>query len=122
MERLANRIVLMTGWKRALLAFGAGAAAVLGQAPLHAFVVCFLSFPILVWMIDGAIARPSRSWIAMAWPAFATGWLFGFGYFVAGLWWVGNALFVDAEEFIWLWPFAVTLIPALLAGFLPGTA
>ena len=117
MERLANRIVLMTGWKRALLAFGAGAAAVLGQAPLHAFVVCFLSFPILVWMIDGAIARPSRSWIAMAWPAFATGWLFGFGYFVAGLWWVGNALFVDAEEFIWLWPFAVTLIPALLAVF-----
>jgi apolipoprotein N-acyltransferase len=53
----------------------------------------------------------------MAWPAFATGWLFGFGYFVAGLWWVGNALFVDAEEFIWLWPFAVTLIPALLAVF-----
>jgi len=117
MERLANRILLTTGWKRALLAFCAGAFAVLGQAPFQLFIVCFVSFPILVWMLDGAVARPTRSLLATVWPAFATGWWFGFGYFVAGLWWIGNALFVEADQFVWLWPFAVTLIPAVLALF-----
>lgn len=117
MERLANRILLMTGWRQTALAFVAGAATVLAQAPFHFFAVCFLTFPLLVWLLDGAIARPSRSWVASVWPAFATGWWFGFGYFVAGLWWIGNALFVDATEYAWLWPFAVTLIPAVLAVF-----
>lgn len=117
MERLANRILLTTGWKRALLAFCAGAFAVLGQPPFQLFIVCFISFPVLVWMLDGAVARPTRSLVAAMWPAFATGWWFGFGYFVAGLWWIGNALFVEAEQFVWLWPFAVTLIPAVLAVF-----
>ena len=46
---------------------------------------------------------------------FATGWWFGFGYFVAGLWWVGNALLVRAEEFAWALPLAVVALPALLA-------
>jgi apolipoprotein N-acyltransferase len=117
MERLANRILLTTGWKRALLALCAGAIAVLGQAPFHLFIVCFLSFPVLVWLLDGAVSRPTRSLVGTVWPAFATGWWFGFGYFVAGLWWIGNALFVEATEFAWLWPFAVTLIPAALAVF-----
>ncbi|GAB4360462.1 MAG: apolipoprotein N-acyltransferase [Oricola sp.] len=117
MERLANRILLMTGWRRVVLAFVAGALSVLAQAPFHLFAICFLTFPVLVWLLDGAIARPSRSWLASVWPAFATGWWFGFGYFVAGLWWIGNALFVEATEYAWLWPFAVTLIPAVLAIF-----
>jgi len=117
MEHLANRILLMTGWRRAAFAALAGAVGVLAQAPFHFFFVCFLTFPVLVWLLDGAIARPSRSWLASVWPAFATGWWFGFGYFVAGLWWIGNALFVEATDYAWLWPFAVTLIPAVLATF-----
>jgi apolipoprotein N-acyltransferase len=117
MERYANRILLMTGRPRAVLAMAAGGVTVFAQAPFHVFAVCFLTFPVLIWLLDGAIARPSRSWLATAWPAFATGWLFGFGYFVAGLWWIGNALFVEAEEFIWMWPFAVLALPAVLAVF-----
>jgi len=117
MERIANRILLMTGWRRAGLAAVSGALTVLSQPPFHLFAVCFLTFPLLVWLLDGAIARLSRSWIASVWPAFATGWWFGFGYFVAGLWWIGNALFVEATEYAWLWPLAVTLIPAVLALF-----
>ncbi|QKV19543.1 apolipoprotein N-acyltransferase [Oricola thermophila] len=117
MERLANRILLTTGWRRAFLAVLAGAVTVLAQAPFHLFFVCFLTFPLLVWLLDGAVARPSRSLVASAWPAFSTGWWFGFGYFAAGMWWIGNALFVEAEALAWLWPFAVTLIPAVLAMF-----
>ena len=35
------------------------------------------------------------------------GWWFGFGYFLAGLYWIGNAFLVDAKTFGWLLPFAV---------------
>src|SRR5262249_48452825 len=45
------------------------------------------------------------------------GWWFGFGYFLAGLYWIGNAFLVDAKTFGWLVPFAVTLMPAGLALF-----
>ena len=50
-------------------------------------------------------------------PAFATGWWFGFGYFVAGLWWLGNALLVDANGFAWALPLAVFGLPAVLRCF-----
>ena len=50
-------------------------------------------------------------------PAFATGWWFGFGYFLAGLWWIGSAFLVEADKFGWLMPFAVFLVPAGLALF-----
>lgn len=47
----------------------------------------------------------------------ALGWWFGFGYFLAGLFWIGEAFLVEAEVFAWLLPFAVTLLPAGLALF-----
>jgi apolipoprotein N-acyltransferase len=46
-----------------------------------------------------------------------TGWWFGFGYFLAGLYWVGYAFLVDAKTFGWLLPVAVTVLPAGLAVF-----
>ena len=46
-----------------------------------------------------------------------TGWWFGFGYFLAGLYWVGYAFLVDAETFGWLLPIAVAGLPAGLAFF-----
>jgi apolipoprotein N-acyltransferase len=48
-------------------------------------------------------------------PAFETGWWFGFGYFLAGLWWIGGAFLVEADKFAWLMPLAVVLLPAALA-------
>src|SRR5262245_2474687 len=49
--------------------------------------------------------------------AAVVGWWFGFGYFLAGLYWVGYAFLVDAKTFGWLLPFAVLLLPAGLAFF-----
>src|SRR5437870_10846378 len=49
--------------------------------------------------------------------AAAAGRWFGFGYFFAGLYWVGHAFLVDAAIFGWLLPIAVTLLPAGLALF-----
>jgi len=67
----------------------------------------FISFTLLVWLIDGAAAAPDSGLLGRLWPAFATGWLFGFGYFVAGLWWLGHALLVDADQFAWAIPLAI---------------
>jgi apolipoprotein N-acyltransferase len=50
------------------------------------------------------------------------GWWFGFGYFLAGLFWVGEAFLVEAETFAVLLPFAVTLLPAGLALFYGAAA
>ena len=94
LERLAGRFILLWGWRRALAARLAGALSVLAQAPYDFFAVCFISFPVLVWLLDGAtVERPAR-FLRRLRPAFAVGWWFGFGYFVAGLWWVGGAMLV----------------------------
>jgi apolipoprotein N-acyltransferase len=45
------------------------------------------------------------------------GWWFGFGHFVIGLYWVGEALLVDPAKFGWMIPFAVFGLSAGLALF-----
>lgn len=117
MKRLAGRIILLWGWRRALVAALAGALAVLGQAPYDFFAVGFISFPVLVWLLDGATVEQPVSFFRRLAPAFAIGWWFGFGYFVAGLWWVGSALLVEADAFAWALPLAVLALPAALAVF-----
>lgn len=117
MESIAGRIVLLWGWRRALTAFAAGALAVLAQAPFDFFAVCFVSFPVLVWLLDGTTSEGRKGFFRKSAPAFVTGWWFGFGYFLAGLWWIGNALLVEADEFAWALPLAVLVLPALLALF-----
>ena len=49
--------------------------------------------------------------------AFFHGYLFGIGYFTTGLWWIGNALLIDGNEFWWVWPISVIGLPALLSFF-----
>jgi apolipoprotein N-acyltransferase len=109
----ALAIVLAWGWRRALIATAAGAVSALAMAPFHAFPLLFLTFPVMVWLIDGAAAGRLGGLPAAA----IAGWWFGFGYFVAGLYWVGYAFLVDADLFGWLLPVAVTGLPALLALF-----
>lgn len=117
MERLSGRIILLWGWRRAVTAFLAGALAVLAQAPYDFFAVGFVSFPILVWLLDGATAPAMSGVLRRFRPAFAVGWWFGFGYFLGGLWWIGSALLVEADSFAWALPFAVLGVPVMLAFF-----
>ena len=49
--------------------------------------------------------------------AAAAGWWWGFGFFVAGLWWLGAAFLVEADKFAWAMPLGVVALPALLAVF-----
>ena len=106
-------IILSWGWKRAAIALLAGALSVLAMAPFNAWPVLFLTFPVMVWLIDGAGAGGWRGVPAAA----MAGWWFGLGYFVPGLYWIGYAFLVDAPTFAWLMPFAVLGLPAYLALF-----
>ncbi|MDQ0318730.1 apolipoprotein N-acyltransferase [Pararhizobium capsulatum DSM 1112] len=115
MEWLSGRIMLLSGARRALLAFLAGLLTVLALPPFGIFAVPFLSFPVLVWLQDGASGNPDHGRLRRGFPAFAIGWCFGFGYFLGGLWWLGNALLIEADEFAWALPLAVLGLPAFLA-------
>tara|TARA_Y100001936_G_C16093953_1_gene689680 strand:+ start:2245 stop:3801 length:1557 start_codon:yes stop_codon:yes gene_type:complete len=95
---IAERLSSLGGWRRWLISFLIGALAAAAQPPIHLLPVLFISFPGLVWLLDGAQTRRA---------AFGIGWLFGAGYFAAGLYWVSNALLVDAARFVWLIPFAL---------------
>ena len=117
MERLAGKVMLLSGWPRMAIAVFAGAIGALALPPFGIFATLFLSFTLLVWLVDGSTGTPGGGFASRLRSAFAIGWLFGFGYFVANLWWLGNALLVDAEEFAWALPLAVLGVPAYLALF-----
>jgi apolipoprotein N-acyltransferase len=119
---LAERVKGLGGWRCRAAAVIAGAASVLALAPFFVWPILWLTLPALVWLTDGAIERGTRNsggrWYRRP-PAAAAeiGWWFGFGYFLAGLFWIGEAFLVDAEVFAVLMPFAVLLMPAGLALF-----
>ncbi|WP_136657567.1 apolipoprotein N-acyltransferase [Nitratireductor sp. XY-223] len=117
MERLAGKIMLLWGPRRWIVSFCAGGLGVLSLPPFDFFAALFISFTVLVWLLDGASGDPEAGALGRLSPAFWTGWWFGFGYFVAGLWWLGSALLVEAEQFAWALPLAVLGLPALLAVF-----
>ena len=120
MERIAKLaawFVLLHGWQRLLTAFALGLASALAMPPLYLFPVLFFTLAGFAWIIDSAYSDARTGFFGQLRSAFAPGWWFGFGYFLAGLWWIGNAFLVEAEDFAWAMPFAVILLPALLAVF-----
>ena len=117
MDRLADAVILSWGWRRRSLALVAGALSALAQPPFFLFPILWLTFPVLVWLIDGAVGQARSGRVRRLFPAFAIGWWFGFGYFLAGLWWIGDAFLVEADTFAWLMPLAVIGLPAGLALF-----
>src|SRR5438477_4511386 len=150
-EALAERLRGLRGWRRRMAAFVAGAVSVLAMAPFFVWPVLWLTLPALVWLIDGASfphssSSPRRQGSTplsnspagvdtrlrgndvVRWyqrteiAAAAVGWWFGFGYFLAGLFWVGEAFLVEAEVFAVLLPLAVTLLPGGLALFYAAAA
>jgi apolipoprotein N-acyltransferase len=58
----------------------------LAFAPVHAWPVLFVSFGLLVWLLDGCYASHAAG--AQVKCAALTGFWFGFGYFLTGLYWI----------------------------------
>jgi apolipoprotein N-acyltransferase len=100
--------VLQQDWLAATLA-GAGVAAALPPIGLWPMLA---GFAVLAHLLRGASSD---------WAAFRLGWSFGFGYFLAGLYWVAIAFFTDPDTF---GPLGIPSVALLAAGLavLPGLA
>lgn len=113
MERLAGRVILLWGWRRWLVALAAGAIASLALAPFDFPAAGFIAFPVLVWLLDGAVS--SGGLFKRILPFFSTGWCFGFGYFLTGNGWNAAAFTTSGH---WNVPaFAAIGLSAALALF-----
>ncbi|MDK9695890.1 MAG: apolipoprotein N-acyltransferase [Siculibacillus sp.] len=121
LERISHGVTLLWGWRRTLVVAGAGAVGALAMAPFHAFPVLWISFPVLVWALDGAVEIGRGGSLSRLGPAFRIGWAFGTGWFLAGLWWIGAAFLVDVAQFGWMIPFALVFL-SLGLGLFHGLA
>jgi apolipoprotein N-acyltransferase len=117
----SQRVILAEGWTRRGIAFLAGACGALALAPFGFAAAMVVPMCAAVWLLDGAAAARGAGALAFArssmLSAAAAGWWLGFGYFLAGLWWLGAALLVQADQFAWALPLAVIGVPAGLACF-----
>jgi apolipoprotein N-acyltransferase len=111
-RRLAAELADLPGWRRYGLAFLLGVSAVAALPPVDLSPVLLAVFPGLLWLDEG-----SSSWSA----SFGLGYAFGFGFFLAGLYWISGALFVDIATFWWFVPIAAGGLPAIFA-FYAGIA
>ncbi|HEY4126406.1 MAG TPA: apolipoprotein N-acyltransferase [Rhizomicrobium sp.] len=102
----------LDGWKRFAAAIVAGALSALAFAPFNIFVLLLLGYAALMLLLEGIGPHAHRT------AKFAlTGWAFGFGQFLVGLYWIVNAFQVDAADHAWQIPFVLILLPGGLALF-----
>ncbi len=102
------RLAGLRGWRRGAAAALLGVGAALALPPFWALPLLLVSIPGLLALIGSA-----RGWRG----ALAAGFWFGFGYHVAGLYWITEAILFQAARFWWLVPIAVPGVAAALAVF-----
>lgn len=107
------RLHALYGWRANLAAFGLGVLAALALPPLFVLPVLFIAFPGLLGLLDGAPRPRVAAW---------RGWWFGFGLYLVGLYWVTEAILVEAARYWWLVPLAVPALAATLAVFAAAAA
>lgn len=93
-------------WRIPLVAFLAGALLTATFAPLSFFPAAFLSFPLMVFLLDQA--KTARH-------AFSMGWWTGFGLFSIGLTWIGHSFTQQDSVPVVLAPFAILALAGLMA-------
>jgi apolipoprotein N-acyltransferase len=89
----------------AFITFLLGAISGLAMPPYDLWWIFGITFPALLIFIEKA----------KLYRSFLLGWLFGFGYFLVALHWIGYAFFVNAGTDLWMMPFAVGGLAAFLA-------
>jgi apolipoprotein N-acyltransferase len=103
-----SKLLFLGGWRADLAAFGFGVLAAAALPPVFAIPVLLVSVPALLTLIDGS---------GNAFVAFRRGFWFGWGNFLVGLYWITEAILVEAARYWWLVPLAVPALAALMALF-----
>jgi len=92
-----------------LISFFVGVSCCFAFAPLNFFPAAIISLSVFYFLLEKEEQKK---------PIFWLGFFYGFGYFLAGIYWISISLLVEPEKFAWLIPFALTLIPSALALYL----
>lgn len=106
LARVIAGLQALAGWRRYLLAALLGALLAASHAPLYLWPVALLCLIALQLMLAES---------GHGWRCFLTAYAFAYAYFVAGLYWIGIAFFVDADRFALLLPLPVLGLPLLMA-------
>lgn len=106
------RLAALTGWRADLCMLATGMLAAAALPPVHAIPVLLVCIPCLLFALSATTGTRG---------AFRRGWWFGFGLNLIGLYWITEAILVEAERFWWLVPLAVPALSAVMAVFV-GTA
>ncbi len=106
--RLTRHLAGPGFWRALALAFGLGAVAALALPPVHLLPALLVALPGLFVMASEAPTARRAAWIGLAW---------GWGFHVAGLHWLTNAILTEVERFWWLVPIAVPALAVPLAAF-----
>lgn len=107
-----HKIETARGRNAAALTVLAGAISVFGHAPFFIWPLFLLCMGGLMLRLDG-LAGGERSGRAAFWAGYA----FGFGYFLASLYWIASAFLTRGGFYVFLAPFGALLLPAGLALF-----
>ncbi|WP_439599296.1 apolipoprotein N-acyltransferase [Falsiroseomonas sp.] len=112
---LLGRVAGPGFWRALATAFGLGAATALALPPVHLVPVLLLTLPGLFLMVTAAPTARRAALIGLAW---------GWGFHVAGLHWLTNAILTEVDRFWWLVPIAVPALALPLGAFtiLPALA
>lgn len=107
-EKFKNALMEAPFLYRLIVLLVAGVALSFIQAPYHLWPLLFLCFG--VFYVFFAQAKNKKQ-------AFFSAYVFALGYFTASLYWIGNALLVEGNDYAWAYPLAVIGLPALLSLF-----
>ena len=106
LDSIKSRLSSLTGAKKYAAAFCLGMFMTLAMPPIGAFYVLLLCVPGIVWLTRQSKTKSET---------FLTGWAFGSGYFILGLYWISFALFVDIGTWWWVLPLSAIAGPTVLA-------
>ena len=98
MLSLTSRLCALHRWRADLAAWLAGLLSAVALPRRFVLPGLLVGIPVLLCLIQGAPGLV---------PAARRGWWFGFGLNVIGLYWITEAILIEAARFWWLVPFAV---------------
>ena len=106
---LHSLLVGLRGRQAGFAAVALGALSALALPPLHVLPVLLIAVPGLLALLEGAPTLKQAAW---------RGFWFGFAHHLLGLYWVTEAVLVEAARYWWLVPLAVPALAAVLAPFI----
>ena len=102
-----NKDKVFLKFKKYPLIFLMGFFASLSLPPFSFFPIVFLITIPMFYLVNSKNLK----------DAFLIGYFLAFGWFLASLYWISNALLVGGEEFLWMIPIVFIGFPAFLSIF-----